>query len=154
MVAFSRTQEDTFSNHLCGDVPVRQLTTPLCLIFTLLLFSATSVWSADWNKGADAYDKGDYATALREWEPLAKQGHAAAQYMLGVMYYEGRGVLQDYKIAGKWYRKAAEQGAVKALEKINPHARPNKSMVWFANEILERDMNLYKTAHDMVWLTN
>ena len=47
-----------------------------------------------------------------------------------------------------------EKEAVKALEKINPHARPNKSMVWFTDEILHRDMKLYKTARDIVWLTN
>ena len=32
--------------------------------------------SADFQKGLDAYKKGDYATALREWKPLAKQGNA------------------------------------------------------------------------------
>ena len=47
-----------------------------------------------------------------------------------------------------------EKEAVKALEQINPNARPNKSMVWFTDEILDRDMKLYKTARDMVWLTN
>ena len=47
-----------------------------------------------------------------------------------------------------------EKEAVKVLEKINPHARPNKSMVWFTDEILDRDMKLYKTARDIVWLTN
>ena len=29
---------------------------------------------------------GDYATALQEWRPLAEQGHADAQYNLGIMY--------------------------------------------------------------------
>ena len=47
-----------------------------------------------------------------------------------------------------------EKEAVKVLEKINPHARPNKSMVWFTDEILDRNMKLYKTARDIVWLTN
>ena len=65
---------------------MRQLTAPIFLIFSLLLFSATSAWSADYWKGADAYQKGDYATALREWTPLAKQGDADAQFLLGGMY--------------------------------------------------------------------
>jgi uncharacterized protein len=40
----------------------------------------------------------------------AEQGDAFAQYDLGLMYDNGRGVLQDYKEAVKWHRKAAEQG--------------------------------------------
>ena len=62
------------------------------------------------NAGVDAYKRGDYATAVREWRPLAEQGNANAQTNLGFMYKEGRGVPQDYAKAVKWYRKAAEQG--------------------------------------------
>jgi len=40
----------------------------------------------------------------------AEQGDSDAQYNLGYMYYNGEGVVQDYKEAVKWYRKAAEQG--------------------------------------------
>ena len=35
-------------------------------------------WSADLQKGLTAYQRGDYATALREWTPLAEQGSADA----------------------------------------------------------------------------
>ena len=61
-------------------------------------------------KGLEAYNRGDFATALREWQPLAEQGHAAAQYNLGRMYDIGQGVPQDDAEALKWYRKAVEQG--------------------------------------------
>ena len=40
----------------------------------------------------------------------AEQGDASAQNTLGVMYYNGDGVPQDYQEAMKWYRLAAEQG--------------------------------------------
>jgi hypothetical protein len=40
----------------------------------------------------------------------AEHGDAAAQFLLGDMYHEGKGVAQDYKAAVEWYRKAAEQG--------------------------------------------
>jgi tetratricopeptide (TPR) repeat protein len=40
----------------------------------------------------------------------AEEGDAAAQYDLGLMYYHGQGVTQDYAEAAKWYRMAAEQG--------------------------------------------
>jgi hypothetical protein len=56
-----------------------------------------------------AYQRGDYATALRIWHPLAKRGDADAQFHLGVMYESGQGVLRNDAEAVKWYRKAAEQ---------------------------------------------
>ena len=40
----------------------------------------------------------------------AKQGNARAQNVLGMIYFEGQGVTQDYKQAVKWYTLAAEQG--------------------------------------------
>ena len=40
----------------------------------------------------------------------AEQGNAAAQYNLGLCYYEGKGVKQDYEKAVYWYTKSAEQG--------------------------------------------
>ena len=57
-----------------------------------------------------AYQRGDYATALRLWHPLAEQGDAEAQFHLGVMYESGQGGLRNDAEAIKWYRKAAEQG--------------------------------------------
>ena len=45
-----------------------------------------------------------------EWELLAKQGIAEAEYNLGLMYSKGEGVPSDDKEAVKWYRLAAEQG--------------------------------------------
>jgi TPR repeat protein len=57
-----------------------------------------------------ASQRGDYATALRLWRPLAEQGDAEAQNNLGFAYADGQGVPQDYAEAVKWYRLAAEQG--------------------------------------------
>ena len=88
---------------------MRNLTATLCLTLAVLLFSPTEGWSADFQKGLDAARSGDFATALRELKPLAEQGHADAQFNLGVMYENGLGVPQDNKTAGKWYRLAAEQ---------------------------------------------
>lgn len=59
--------------------------------------------------GEAAYNRGDYATALREFQALAEQGDARAQYVLGFLYSEGTGVSQNHHKAMKWYRKAAEQ---------------------------------------------
>jgi len=58
-------------------------------------------WSADLQKGSDAYKIGDFATALREWTPLAEQGDVSAQFGLGVMYEWGKGVPQEFGTAVK-----------------------------------------------------
>jgi TPR repeat protein len=65
-------------------------------------------------EGANAYNARDYAVALREITPLAKNGHADAQHLLGLMYYMGRGVARDYKQAMWWHKKAAQQGKADA----------------------------------------
>ena len=40
----------------------------------------------------------------------AEQGHASAQFNLGLMYATGEGVPEDDAEAVRWYRMAAEQG--------------------------------------------
>ena len=47
-------------------------------------------------QGLESAKKGDYQTAFKLWLPLAEQGNANTQFNLGNMYYEGKGVKQDY----------------------------------------------------------
>ena len=82
------------------------------LLFSLFL--GTPSFSADFNKGLTAAQNGDFATALKEWKPLAEQGDATAQFNLALMYSNGDGVPQDYEEAVRWYTLAAEQGVVQA----------------------------------------
>ena len=89
---------------------MRRLLPILCLTLAVLLGSAGEGWSANYQKGQEAFLKKDFATTLREWTPLAERGNTDAQFNLGQMYYYGRGVPRDYKTAVKWYRLAAEQG--------------------------------------------
>ncbi len=89
---------------------VKQTPLKILAVISLLLFAAAPSWGADIRKGFIAAQNGDYETALNEWRPLAEQGNAKAQFNLGVMYENGKGVLQDHKAAVKWYRLAAEQG--------------------------------------------
>lgn len=56
----------------------------------------------------------DNVPDFKETFQVAKQGNAKAQYNLGGMYYNGKGVRKDYAQAVQWYRKAAEQGHTKA----------------------------------------
>ena len=61
-------------------------------------------------EGLTAYRERDYATALELWRPLADKGNAAAQYQLGTLYAEGKGVEQSDTTAAAWFHRAAEQG--------------------------------------------
>ncbi len=82
------------------------------IVFNLFLLVWPALVHADYRAGAKAYTLGDYATAFKEWRPLAEQGDATAQYSLGTMYRHGQGVPQDDAQARGWYLKAAEQGYV------------------------------------------
>jgi TPR repeat protein len=88
----------------------------LCAVLVMLV-----VWPAwaDFQDGMDAYNRGDYATTLEEWRPLAEQGDALAQNNLGWMYYNGYGVPQDYVQARMWFTLAAAQGKENARQNRN-----------------------------------
>ena len=55
------------------------------LTVAILLGLAAPAW-AGFAEGVAAHLRGDYATALREFRPLAEQGNAKAQLALGIMY--------------------------------------------------------------------
>jgi len=60
------------------------------------------------------YKDGQYEQAFPVCREASEQGDPRAQFILGKMYYFGKGVQQDYAKAVKWYFKAAEQGNAKA----------------------------------------
>jgi TPR repeat protein len=70
-------------------------------VISILLFCAPVF--ADFAKGLDAVQKGDFVTALKEWKPLAEQGNSTVHHNLGWMYSNGHGVTQNYKTAVKYY---------------------------------------------------
>jgi len=91
----------------------------------------------------------------------AEQGHAIAQSALGVSYYYGQGVPQDYAEGVKWYSKAAEQGdatAQFALGKAYDHGEgvPQdyvQAHMWMnlaASVSTGEDQNKYSAGRDAV----
>lgn len=80
------------------------------LIFVCFFALAGQAMADSLSDANRVYDEGDYEKAAKLYSPLAKDGNAEAQYILGMMYRAGRGVPHDYKEARKWYLLAAEQG--------------------------------------------
>ncbi len=105
----------------------------------LIALSLTANAVAGFAEGATAYNAKNYSLALKEITPLAKNGHADAQHLLGLMYYMGRGVARDYKQAMVWHRKAAEQGKPDAQYVVGAmyytgnavEANPRLAVPWF-----------------------
>jgi len=84
-------------------------------VVVALMFSAGSAW-ADFDDGLAAAQRGDFATALQEWRPLAEQGHAKAQNNLGVMYLRGTGVPANAANAYMWISLSNAQGYKNAAQ--------------------------------------
>jgi len=95
----------------------------------LSVFSTT--WAGDYENGIDAYERGDYITAIKEFRRASAQGNTGAQTYLGSMYADGQGVAQDYAEAAKWYRLAAEQG--------NPWAQALLGMLYAHGQGVTKD---------------
>ena len=58
----------------------------------------------------------DKKQAFYWYKKSAEQGHAEAQYTLGVMSYNGDGILTDKKQAAFWIRKSYKNGLEEAKE--------------------------------------
>jgi hypothetical protein len=78
------------------------------------LILAVPARAADFAAGVAAYDDGDFATALAEWLPLARDGDPAAQRNIGHLYRNGLGVDRDPAYAAEWYERAANAGLSRA----------------------------------------
>lgn len=73
------------------------------------LFSNMAL-ATPFDNAMNAYNQGDFVNAIQVAKPIAESGDSAAQYLLGVMYLNGEGVVKDYKQAYIWLKKSAEQG--------------------------------------------
>ena len=82
--------------------------------FALMMLIGARLWAADLESAKQAYEQKDYATAFKEFTPLANQGKAEAQLYLGKMYMLGQGVLKDPDQATKWFQASALQGDAEA----------------------------------------
>ena len=133
--------------------------------FSVLLAAAmigvffVTVARADFQAGVKAYDAGDYAAAIAEWRPLADQGNLEAQFGMGIIYENGRGIGRDYTEASSWYTMAAEGGHPGAQfnlgnmyqQGLGVEKDPKKAVYWWtlaaAQGLSEAQLNLGIAYH-------
>ena len=84
---------------------MRSLATALAL---LLLAAAPA--AAGYTEAVLAYDRGAYREALDGFRALARRGDPSSEFMLGAMYFYGKGVPRDDALAAIWFFKAATKG--------------------------------------------
>lgn len=80
------------------------------LLASAVLATMAGFALADYQQGTIAYQEGRYTSAFIEFKESAQSGHAAAQYMLGRLYQEGRGIDRDIVQAYAWYDVSALAG--------------------------------------------
>lgn len=98
----------------------------------LAVASLASAVAGPLEDGMDAYQEKDYLKAVQVWRPLAQAGDPDAQFRLGVMYAEGKGVAPDDAEAALWFERAAAQG--------NPSAQYNLGASYVDGAGVSKDM--------------
>lgn len=81
----------------------------LTLLF-VLLFALPANAADSYDRAVVDYDQGRFSDALASFTRLAERGHAGAEFMLGAMYFHGKGVPKNDKFAAIWFQKAAVKG--------------------------------------------
>jgi TPR repeat protein len=145
---------------------------PIVLLLLCLVILSNAAL-ANYKKGSDAYDKGDYSVALQEYKTSAENGSAVAQHMMGVLYVQGKGVLKDEKEAYKWWEKSAlnnhppsqynigmayfrgkyhykdtslaEKWLAKAAKRGHPSAQLNLGNMYIDGDVVDKDLSKAKT---------
>ncbi|MEP7349290.1 MAG: SPOR domain-containing protein [Sphingorhabdus sp.] len=71
---------------------------------------------ADVKAGVDAWSRGEFEGAVKQWREPALKGDPDAQFNMGQAYKMGRGVKTDLTVALDWYKKAAAKGHLQAAD--------------------------------------
>jgi TPR repeat protein len=88
------------------------------LIVAAQILGIAGAVAGPWEDGMAAYNRGDYVPAIRLFRPLAEQGNAKAQNVLGVMYRRGEGVARNSVRAFMWFSRAAARGDARAKAEL------------------------------------
>tara|TARA_B100001057_G_scaffold466740_1_gene524171 strand:- start:514 stop:987 length:474 start_codon:yes stop_codon:yes gene_type:complete len=87
-------------------------------LLIIVLLSSHNLSFADDDIGYKYYQKGLYDKAFKIWSKEIKEGNKEAMYNMGLLYYFGKGVSKDLKIAFKYCKKAAFKGSARAQNNL------------------------------------
>lgn len=93
----------------------------ICFLWILIILTLGAIPSqvfGGYEEGVDAFERGDYKIAFKEFKVLAGNKDSRGQYALGLMYDLGIGVPLNFKEATKWYLLSAEQGHADAQNNL------------------------------------
>jgi TPR repeat protein len=93
------------------------------LIVTACCILGSVALAGPWEDGMAAYNRGDYAPAIRLFRPLAQRGNARAQAAIGAMYRKGQGVAKSSAHAFMWLSIASARGDAVAKAELADVAR-------------------------------
>jgi len=96
----------------------RLLIAAAALLAAAQIFGSAGALAGPWEDGMTAYNRGDYVPAIRLFRPLAQQGNAKAQSLLGVMYRKGQGVAKSSAHAFVWFSMASARGDARAKAEL------------------------------------
>ena len=102
----------------------------LIIIFSLFLCLSIS-YSQDSDSSVEDSNPFDSIIDFKTTLSLAEDGYVSAQYNLGLWYYKGDGVKQDYEQAIEWFSRAAQQD--------NSSAQFNLGLLYYKGEGVVRD---------------
>src|SRR5712691_7391038 len=88
------------------------------MILAAQILGTVGAVAGPWEDGMASYNRGDYVPAIRLFRPLAEQGNAKAQSVLGVMYRRGEGVARSSVRAFLWFSRAAARGDARAKAEL------------------------------------
>jgi len=88
------------------------------LMLAAQILGVAGAVAGPWEDGMTSYNRGDYMPAIRLFRPLAEQGNAKAQNVLGVMYRKGQGVTRSSVRAFLWFSRAAARGDATAKAEL------------------------------------
>ena len=103
----------------------------------ILLFFVKIVFAATFEDGIIAAKQGDYNKAYSIILPYAESGNTKAQCTIGEMYERELGVKQDFLVAAKWYRLAADNGDALGQRQLGYLYSTGKGVIQNYNEAVK-----------------
>lgn len=111
-----------------------------CLMLGACATNIVAEKASRFDEGVAAYDAGDFETAYRIWDALAREDDLAAMRNVAQLLRQGRGVEKDTARAFKLYTEAAEKGLVTAMANLGDmylsgegvERNPQAAAAWYA----------------------